>query len=141
LPLDADLHESVGALAEAGVRLKVRCGGATVPSVEGLAAFVRLCRKSRLPFKATAGLHHPIRRDGEHGFLNLLAAAVFGDEEAVLAEEDTAAFALDDEAFRWRDRTADAEDVARVRRELFVGFGSCSVPEPVAELRALGILA
>jgi hypothetical protein len=30
-----------------------------------------------LVFKATAGLHHPVRSNGEHGFLNVLAAVVF----------------------------------------------------------------
>ena len=58
-------------------------------------AFVRACRERDLVFKATAGLHHAVRTNGEHGFLNLLAAVVFGDEEAALAEDDAAAFALD----------------------------------------------
>ena len=61
------------------------------------------CRDAGVPFKATAGLHHAIRADGAHGFLNLLAAAVFahteglGEDElvALLAEEDADAFALD----------------------------------------------
>ena len=43
---------------------------------------------ARDPFKATAGLHHPLRAGDEHGFLNLLAAAVFGDEEEALTEEE-----------------------------------------------------
>jgi hypothetical protein len=119
-------------------RAKVRCGGAAVPAVEELGGFVRRCREARVPFKATAGLHHAVRTDSEHGFLNLLAAAVFGDEEEALAERDAGAFAIGD-SFRWRDRTADAGEVARVRRELFVSFGSCSFFEPVDDLRALGL--
>ena len=51
-------------LAELGLRAKVRCGGAEVPSVEALAGFVRACREHGLVFKATAGLHRPIRRRG-----------------------------------------------------------------------------
>ena len=70
----------------AGARAKVRCGGASVPSV-ALAAFVRACRERGLVFKATAGLHHAVRSNGVHGFLNLLAAAAFaGEEEGALAE-------------------------------------------------------
>lgn len=135
--LPADLER----LAALGMRAKVRCGGAVVPPVGELADVVRDCRRLGLVFKATAGLHHPVRRDGQHGFINLLAACVFdGIEEDALAEEDPAAFALDTEAFRWRDRVAGAEDVARVRAGLFAGFGSCSVAEPVDELHALGIL-
>ena len=71
----------VSAVRERGAFAKVRCGGATVPTVAELAAFIRACREAGVPFKATAGLHHPIRRDGEHGFLNLLAAAGSDDVE------------------------------------------------------------
>jgi hypothetical protein len=61
---------------------KIRCGGARVPSVEEVAAFVRGCRERGAVFKATAGLHHAYPTlAGEHGFLNLLAAAVFGDRK------------------------------------------------------------
>jgi hypothetical protein len=75
-----------------------------------------------IPFKATAGLHHPVRRDDEHGFLNLLSAAVFGDEEAALAETEPA-----------------AEELAGVRQRLFVSIGSCSFREPIDDLTALGV--
>ena len=118
-------------------RAKVRCGGAQVPSVEELGAFVRSCREQGVVFKATAGLHHALPADGQHGFLNLLAACVFGDEEDALRDD---AFTLDAEAFRWRDRSAGAAELALVREELFAGFGSCSFEEPVDELRALRIL-
>lgn len=127
-------------VAAAGHRAKVRCGGASVPSAEELADFVRRCRELGLAFKATAGLHHALRGEHEHGFLNLLAAAVFGDEEEALSERDTRAFGLEERAFSWHRRTADAAEVARVRRDLFVGIGSCSIGEPVGELRGLGIL-
>ena len=140
LPLSDDLSGRIASLRNVGARAKVRCGGESVPAIEALAAFVALCRRREVPFKATAGLHHPVRAEGEHGFLNLLAAAVFGDEEAVLSEEDPAAFGLDDDAFRWRRRVADTTAVARIRRDLFVGVGSCSVQEPVDDLRSLGLL-
>ena len=108
--------------------------------VRDLAAFVSRCRELGVPFKGTAGLHHPVAAPGRHGYLNLLAAATFGDDEAALAETDAAAFALDDERFAWRDREAGPEELARVRRDVFVGFGSCSVAEPVDDLRVLGLL-
>jgi len=120
-------------------RVKVRCGP-TPPSVDELAALVRSCRRHAVPFKATAGLHHAVRRDGRHGFVNLLAAAIFGDEEAALAEDDAEAFRLEGETFRWRHRAASIADVER-GRDLFVAFGSCSFSEPVDDLIALGLLA
>jgi hypothetical protein len=140
LPLRYDVSFRILQIGELGLRAKVRCGGAVVPRVPALAEFIQACRRLEVPFKATAGLHHPVRRDDEHGFLNLLAAAVFGDEEEALAEEDTSTFEVTDDAFRWREHEASAEQVAGVRRELFTSFGSCSAQEPIDGLRELGFL-
>ena len=116
---------------------KLRCGGSRVPSVEEVAQFVRRCRDAGTRFKATAGLHHALPTNGEHGFLNLLAACVFGDEERMLT---TRAISLDAQFFHADGERADADTCARVRRELFHSIGSCSFEEPVGELRALGVL-
>ena len=130
LVLDESWRDSVpaaiGAVAAVGGRVKVRCGGASIPSVEQLALVIACCREAGVPFKATAGLHHPVRRGEEHGFLNLLAAttAPRGRLEAVLGEEDPAAL-----------------DYADADRALFTSFGSCSWREPVDDLRALGVLS
>jgi hypothetical protein len=119
---------------------KLRCGGAREPSVEDVAAFVRRCRDEGLVFKATAGLHHAYPTDaGEHGFLNLLAAVVFGDEEEALRAPH-GSFELDERSFRWGTRVADAERCERTRTTLFHSIGSCSFFEPVGELEELGIL-
>ena len=126
-------------VAALGARAKLRCGGRETPTARALGDAVLRCLELGLTFKATAGLHHPVRRGDEHGFLNLLGAATFGDA-TLLEEDDPAAFALDTDGFDSRGRRAGAEELARVRREVFVGFGSCSVAEPVADLRALGLL-
>lgn len=119
---------------------KLRCGGARIPPVEEVASFVRRCRDEGLVFKATAGLHHAYPTpEGEHGFLNLLAAVVFGDEEAAL-RAPRGSFELDARSFRWGGREAGAEQLARTRETLFHSIGSCSFFEPVAELEELGIL-
>ena len=139
LPLRDDVSFRILQLGELGLRAKVRCGGSVLPSVPALAEFVQACRRLEVPFKATAGLHQPLRHGDEHGFLNLLAAAVFGDEEEALADEEPASFAVSAESFDWRGRTARAHEIARAR-ELFVGFGSCSAKEPIDGLAALGML-
>ena len=127
-------------VAARGLRAKVRCGGVAVPSVEELAAFVRGCRERGIVFKATAGLHHAhATAAGEHGFLNLLAAAVFGDEEEALGAPD-GSFALDGESFRWGGREAGPDELEHVRATLFHSIGSCSFFEPVQELERLGML-
>ena len=132
--------ETLDEVAARRVRAKIRCGGEHIPSVEELAEFVRGCRTRRLIFKATAGLHHAYPTDeGEHGFLNLLAAAVFGDEEEAL-REGPGAFELDETSFRWGSREALPAKLVGVRSSLFHSIGSCSFFEPVAELEKLGIL-
>jgi len=140
VPLDGDLGDRLDALVATGLRAKVRCGGASVPTEAALAGFVRACGERDLPFKATAGLHRAVRRDGEHGFLNLLAAVLFCDEERALAERDPEAFRLDRDGFRWRDCEAGPGEIAHARRERLRSIGSCSFFEPAEELEALGIL-
>jgi hypothetical protein len=117
---------------------KLRCGGVRVPDAAEVAAFVRAARERGTPFKATAGLHHALPTDGEHGFLNLLAACVWPDDaEELLA---TRAIALDSDSFRVDGRGAGAHQCAQVRRDMLRSIGSCSFSEPVGELRQLGIL-
>jgi hypothetical protein len=131
---------SLDEVAARGLRAKIRCGGERVPGVEELAGFIRGCRSRGLVFKATAGLHHAYPTEsGEHGFLNLLAAAVFGDEEEALRERPPA-FVLDAASFRWRDREAPPARLADARASLFHSIGTCSFFEPVGELEELGVL-
>jgi hypothetical protein len=125
LPLATDCCKVLDAIGERRAFAKVRCGGEYVPSVEELAAFIRACRERGLPFKATAGLHHAVRQGGEHGFLNLLAAAASDDVEGMLESDDP-------------ERLL-AADPARAR-EALRSIGSCSFWEPVEELNALGVL-
>ncbi len=140
VPLDDTLADRLDQLAVLGLRAKVRCGGSVTPSVDQLAGFLRACAERDVVFKATAGLHHALPSDGEHGFLNLLAATVFGDEEEALAESDPEAFTLDSAAFSWRGRHAHLDELAPARSERLHSIGSCSFFEPVEELEQLGIL-
>jgi hypothetical protein len=136
----ADGRERQGDVVYVEGETKIRCGGARIPSVEDVASFIRRCREQGLLFKATAGLHHAYPTGtGEHGFLNLLAAVVFGDEEEAL-RAPRGSFELDAESFRFRDRVADAEELEHTRTTLFHSIGSCSFFEPVGELDELGIL-
>jgi hypothetical protein len=129
-------------LSALGRGAKLRTGGTTaaeVPSAAEVAQFLTACTARLLPLKCTAGLHHAVRRHDrqtgadEHGFLNILvaaAAAVAGEDPArPLSEQDGAALAE-------QARRLDPNPV----RGLFTSFGSCSIAEPVAELRALGLL-
>jgi hypothetical protein len=139
------------AVAERGAGAKVRCGGATpdmFPSPAELAHFICGCRDRGLAFKATAGLHHPLRDGIAHGFLNLLGATLRAHADVaeprelteILLDEEPGAFSVTDEAFTVRGRAYGAEAVAAARGQLFVGYGSCSFSEPTEDLKALGIL-
>jgi hypothetical protein len=133
-------------VAAADLRLKFRTGGVETqlfPSPGSVAKWITVALDRETPFKCTAGLHHAVRHtDPEtgfehHGFLNVLVATRLafdgaGDGEvfAVLDERDGAALA--DQA-----RGLDLEGA----RRWFTSFGSCSVAEPWADLRELGLVA
>lgn len=160
LPRDAGwrahLPGAMGELAENGLGAKVRCGGlqqSAFPSPEELASFVFCAAQAGVRFKATAGLHHPIRhlepKSGlhMHGFLNLLFAAVFaaqGASEAeigeCLASEDAREFVFEADGLQRGDRRASTPEIERARSVLFAGYGSCSFNEPVEDLQKLGLL-
>ena len=145
------------AIAEARGAAKIRCGGATVadfPSPEQIAVFIAGCQSLKIPFKATAGLHHPIRHwDPDpgvmrHGFLNIVGAGVLASSGVsdldvlteIVAEDDIAAFELGDARFRWRGYLADQGEVVQARSTFMIGYGSCSFTEPVADLIELGVI-
>jgi hypothetical protein len=139
--LDAEL---AGAIAASGFRLKLRTGGTTAgafPGADELAAALVAAARHGLVFKCTAGLHNAVRhRDAHtgfehHGFLNVLVAtaaactnADAGAVAALLAERDGVVL-----AGRVRGMHAGA-------RRAFTSFGTCSITEPVEDLRALGLL-
>ncbi|MBV9233156.1 MAG: hypothetical protein JO030_03870 [Candidatus Eremiobacteraeota bacterium] len=150
-----EVHALLRMLADAGIGAKLRCGGVTpdaFPSVDEVADFLIAANEASVAFKATAGLHHPVRRRDRttgfmmHGFLNLLVAgALAGCVERetlreVLAEEEPAAFSFDESSLRWRHRAISISELESLRRNRFISYGSCSFAEPVQDLTALGIL-
>jgi len=131
------------------VRAKIRTGGAsaeTFPTPRQTAAFIELCAQLAIPFKATAGLHHPFRHPStipdatEHGFINLLSAAraavAGGELEPILSETDPSAF--DVRLAMWN--AAGTAVAANEVRSLLCSIGSCSFREPAGYLRSLGAL-
>lgn len=139
------LPSLMAALARHRLGAKLRCGGTSAdafPRSEEVAAFLHAAAFERVPFKATAGLHHPVKHVDAatgfpmHGFLNLLEAANAAWNGA---NRETIAARLNDEQIR--DLPLEEDALARVRREAFIAYGSCSFNEPVDDLRAMGILA
>lgn len=127
-------------VAAAELRFKFRTGGledSAFPAAQVLAGWVDAALDRETPFKCTAGLHRAVRHtSGEgfehHGFLNVLVATHrafegVGMDEVVATLEE-------------RDGpTLAAADWTGARR-WFASFGSCSVDEPLADLRDLGMV-
>lgn len=151
-------HNSQQAVpARTTIGLKVRCGGAEptdVPEVEDVSHLIVACRNAGIPYKATAGLHHPMRHyddalDTEmHGFLNIFAASVFAAEHtldaptvgSILREETADNFRFLKDALAWRDLRVPLEGIRHTRNRLALSFGSCSFEEPIDHLRDLELL-
>ena len=162
LPLNSDLPTLVQALADGGARAKIRTGGVVaeaIPSASACARFIEACVAHGVAFKATAGLHHPIRgsypltyaddapRGEMFGFLNVFVAAAFArggtsglDLEQVLAESGARAFEFDDSGLTWRGQSLSLDDLQSTRKTVAMTFGSCSFREPIDDLTQLGLL-
>jgi hypothetical protein len=152
----------VEAIGKAGLRAKVRTGGVTAeafPSGAEVLRFLEVCVGKRVPFKATAGLHHPVRgefaltyaadspRATMHGFLNLFLAALLlregvpGREVAPLLDErDGAAIIALPDGLRWHTHAVTTAQVVAARRAFAGSFGSCSFEEPVQDLARLALI-
>jgi hypothetical protein len=128
------------------VSLKLRTGGESAdafPDEGRLATALEDSLQQDLRFKLTAGLHHAVRHTDpvtgfeHHGFLNVVVAvhaalSGSGDLAAWLAERDVSVVAA---------AVAELDEAARgVVRSRFLSLGTCSITEPVDDLRSLGLL-
>jgi hypothetical protein len=159
VPLSGNVDDIVRAIASVGGRAKIRTGGVTrdaFPAARDIFRFLVACQRENVAFKATAGLHHPVRGSFNltykpqseagtmYGFLNVFLAAALlrrGESESVvlgvLGETDARAFEFSNDTVGWQDHRVDAGALRETRREFAISFGSCSFREPVDELTAL----
>lgn len=137
--------------------LKLRTGGlqpTAFPTLNQVAHVIDACRRHGLAWKATAGLHHPIRQhrpevDGPmHGFVNVLAAMVLAAVHElpvdrlvkILADETPDHFRFTAAGLTWNGLSASVLQIQDARQRGMISFGSCSFEEPSDDLRALGWL-
>ena len=129
------------------VALKLRTGGETVdafPDDALLADALDAAVQQDLRFKLTAGLHHAVRHTDastgfeHHGFLNVVLAvhaalAGAGDDIAtILGERDASLIAASVSRL-------DEAECGQIRSQ-FLSFGTCSITDPIDDLRHLGLL-
>ena len=148
LPRDQRRGALIDELAGTAYLAKLRTGGVRAdlyPDAAELGSAIVALVRARVPFKATAGLHHAVRNTDaatgfeQHGFVNVLvavAAALEGadasEASVVLADPDGAELATTLAAWP----VGQAEQV----RSVFRSIGTCSIDEPVSDLAALGLL-
>jgi len=162
IPVSGELAPLIRAIADDGGRAKVRTGGTTpdaFPQSDDLAQFLTACVRERVPFKATAGLHHPLRgeyaltyapdsaRGTMFGFLNvflatalLVSGADLATARAMLEERDPRSVRFPGDGATWRDRGLTSHELSAARALAIGSFGSCSFREPIDDLSALGML-
>ena len=149
----AALKAMAAAAAWGGHRLTAKLrtqstADAPVPTTAQLAAFLVGARDHGLPFKLTGGLHSAVARtaalpDGsteeQHGALNVLVATSHLETGATPEELEEVLALRDGPQLAAAARDLDETQAAAVRAR-FVSFGCCTVPDPVADLVALGLL-
>jgi len=163
IALNEKFADLVSTLALNGQRAKIRTGGVSAqdfPASRDIVRFARTCMAANVPFKATAGLHHPIRcfqpltyandapQGTMHGFLNTLLMTAFAREnyrtsllEEILEEEFEEVFTFHENAVRWRNESVlTIKHLELLRTRGMISFGSCSFDEPIQDLRSLGLL-
>lgn len=163
VPTDDRLTDLITAIAVHGQRAKIRTGGVTAdefPSIGTVIQFIRMCLAANVTFKATAGLHHPLRcfkpltyeanapKGTMNGFLNLFLATGYAYAgyqpmilEEILEDEFEESFHFTDDGVSWHgDYYLSTEQIAYVREKYITSFGSCSFDEPIADLREIGLL-
>lgn len=163
IPIGENLADLVSTLAIYGQRAKIRTGGVTpdaFPKAAQIVRFVRTCLAANVPFKATAGLHHPVRclkpltyeknapEGMMFGFLNVFLASAFAAQGhppgvilELLEDENPENFSFTAAGAYWREKYfINAPQIEYLRRRYITSFGSCSFTEPVEELQDLELL-
>lgn len=158
-PTAPNLTDLLEAVKTTGHGAKLRTGGVTpeaFPSPDDVLRFLASCRKLGLVFKATAGLHHPLRGDFKltyepgspdgrmFGFLNIFLAAILlhrggseGEARQLLDDSDATNFRSNPTALGWRNLDFPLADIASARQHFCRSFGSCSFTEPIEGLQEL----
>lgn len=163
IPVNENLADLVVTLAINRQRAKIRTGGTTreaFPTSETIIRFIRTCLAANVAFKATAGLHHPIRcqkpltyeQDAPvgmmYGFLNVFLAAAFARQgfkpvllNEILEDEWEESFAFEDGGVLWRqEHFITTSQIKYLREKGAISFGSCSFEEPITDLQEIGLL-
>lgn len=163
IPFQAAVEPYIDALHQTHTAAKLRTGGVTqaaFPDHSQLSQRILTLAEAQIPFKATAGLHHPLPSKSPltdpanrpiasmHGFLNVALLAAFANQQQISVEEAIALlevstieqFDFTDTQVTWHDRTLTVTEIMHARQQFFHSFGSCSFQDPITDLHTLGLL-
>lgn len=163
IPFNSDFKSYLSVLQHTGAAAKIRTGGVTVdaiPSISQLCQSIFAFAEAQIPFKATAGLHHPLPGKHAltseanspivvmHGFLNVtvLAALVYHQKLTpeialeLLQESSSDNFQFTTDSICWKNHQLNILEIEETRKGFFRSFGSCSFQEPIDDLKELKLL-
>lgn len=163
IPFDSDLQSYLSVLQHSRAAAKIRTGGVTVdafPSITQLYQRIFAFAQAQIPFKATAGLHHPLLSKHPltseknshvalmHGFLNVavLAALIYQQQLTpeiaveLLQETSPDNFHFTSDRLVWKSYQLNIAEIKSARTNFFRSFGSCSFQEPIDDLKELKLL-
>lgn len=162
IPLQDIMTDLMIALAMTKNRAKIRTGGITqsaFPNSAEIIKFMRVCIAANVPFKATAGLHHPLKCQKPltyeadapigtmHGFFNVFLAACFLRQNLnnsfvhqLINDTDASNFKFSENEIRWKNESVSSQTIALVRQKNALSFGSCSFLEPIEDLTNLELM-
>lgn len=157
IPWQQDPRGMIAALSEMESGTKIRTGGTTAdahPDPLSLARFMVACQHADVPFKATAGLHHPFRHRAESvgcdqfGFVNVFIGAALlhhgvieqEELEMLLSDNHGKHFEFSPMSVAWKGRSVSLIQLREAREKFCASFGSCSFDEPLGDLRSIHLL-
>lgn len=163
IPFNSDLQSYLPLLQHPRAAAKIRTGGVTVDAFPNFAQLYQIIfafAQAQIPFKATAGLHHPLLSKHPvtsepnspialmQGFLNVavLAALIYQQKITpeiaveILQETSPDNFHFTSDRLSWKNYQLNIAEIKSARTQFFRSFGSCSFQEPIDDLKTLKLL-
>jgi hypothetical protein len=140
-----------------GVGFKFHTGNIiedSIPSTEKISLAIFSCNDAKVPFKATAGFHHPIRcfdnstSTKMHGFINVFGAGIqtfmhkLSKESLaeIINDENPENFVFSDNGFNWKNFFVDKDEIEFTRNNFMISFRSDNFDKPREDLKYLNLL-
>lgn len=136
---------------------KLRTGGVTkdaFPHTDIFAYSIKKCIDLKIKFKATAGLHHPLRHFNPsvntkmHGFFNVFISFLIAGKynpslkilKKIINTESAGEFNFTDDFITFEDFAISLKDIKNIKKSFSLSYGSCSIDEPVDDLKTLNLM-